>query len=218
MSPAGKLLLSALASLFEAPGVKFAARRALHTPDETDVGAILIRSGIACLFKWSEKAHVRVVALRYPGEVIAPEELRFGLGVQALVLSNATRVPAEEFSKALEANGSATAEWQRQAARNSRIALEWLVRATYEAPGKIAHLLCETAVRTGHGMSPEVAFELPFTQEQLAAITGQTGVNVNRVVRDFERQNLIAGPKRRMNVNWGEIRRIGRFEGSYLSL
>ena len=37
----------------------------------------------------------------------------------------------------------------------------------------------------------------PFTQQQIADITGQTSVNVNRVFADLERQGLITpqGPR-----------------------
>lgn len=210
--------MSALASLFEDAGVRLATHRTLHMPGELDDSAILIRSGIACLYRQSDHGHLRIVAVRYSGEVIVPEELRMRLGVQALIPSVTTRLPPEEFSEALKANAKARVQLEKQAALNYRIALEWLIRATYDAAGRIAHLICETAARSGQEISPDLEFDLPFTQEQLAAITGQTGVNVNRVVRDWERHGIIAGPRRRMMVDWSEINRIGRFDRSYLSL
>jgi DNA-binding transcriptional regulator LsrR (DeoR family) len=57
----------------------------------------------------------------------------------------------------------------------------------------------------------------PFTQQQIADITGQTSVNVNRVFADLERQGLIKRSGREIQfADWAEMRRVGSFQPSYL--
>jgi CRP-like cAMP-binding protein len=57
----------------------------------------------------------------------------------------------------------------------------------------------------------------PFTQQQIADITGQTSVNVNRVFADMERQGLIKRTGREIQfTDWAEIRRVASFQPAYL--
>jgi CRP-like cAMP-binding protein len=59
----------------------------------------------------------------------------------------------------------------------------------------------------------------PFTQQQIADITGQTSVNVNRVLADMERQGLIRRKGRDIEfVDWPEMRRVGSFQSAYLEI
>jgi CRP-like cAMP-binding protein len=59
----------------------------------------------------------------------------------------------------------------------------------------------------------------PFTQQQIADITGQTSVNVNRVLADMERQGLIRRKGRDIEfTDWGEMRRVASFQPSYLEI
>jgi CRP-like cAMP-binding protein len=59
----------------------------------------------------------------------------------------------------------------------------------------------------------------PFTQQQIAEITGQTSVNVNRVLADMERQGLIRRKGREIVFNdWDEMRRVASFQPSYLEI
>ena len=57
----------------------------------------------------------------------------------------------------------------------------------------------------------------PFTQQQIADITGQTSVNVNRVFADLERQGLIKRRGREVQfTDWNELRRVASFQPGYL--
>jgi DNA-binding transcriptional regulator LsrR (DeoR family) len=57
----------------------------------------------------------------------------------------------------------------------------------------------------------------PFTQQQIADITGQTSVNVNRVLADMERQGLIKRKGREIEfADWDEMRRVASFQSAYL--
>ena len=81
---------------------------------------------------------------------------------------------------------------------------------------RVAHLLCETAVRSGMD-DDQRKMANPFTQQQVADITGQTSVNVNRVFADLERQGLIERKGREILFqDWPEMRRVASFQPDYL--
>ena len=81
---------------------------------------------------------------------------------------------------------------------------------------RVAHLLCETAARSGQGAARERMVN-PFTQQQIADITGQTSVNVNRVLADLQRQGLIERHGREIRFcDWPQIRRLASFQPTYL--
>ena len=57
----------------------------------------------------------------------------------------------------------------------------------------------------------------PFTQQQIADITGQTSVNVNRVLAYMERQGLIRRKGREIEfTDLSEMHRVACFQPSYL--
>jgi CRP-like cAMP-binding protein len=59
--------------------------------------------------------------------------------------------------------------------------------------------------------------EVPFTQNQIADMTGQTSVNVNRVFGELEDRGLIRRRGRVIDfLDWTELQRIGSFSPAYL--
>src|SRR5205814_3775405 len=101
--------------------------------------------------------------------------------------------------------------------RNEAIGYEWLVNCgRRDSTARVAHLLCETAVRM-HIANGNMTN--PFTQQQIADITGQTSVNVNRVLADMERQGLIRRKGREIEfTDWAEMRRVASFHPDYLEI
>ena len=101
--------------------------------------------------------------------------------------------------------------------RNEAIGYEWLVNCgRRNSTARVAHLLCETATRAGIDVDRESMIN-PFTQQQIADITGQTSVNVNRVFADLERQGLIRREGREIFFqDWPEMRRVASFQPGYL--
>ena len=59
-------------------------------------------------------------------------------------------------------------------------------------------------------------FELPFTQAMFGEITAQTPVNVNRVMRDLADRGLISYSRNSIAGDEAELRRLTRFDESYL--
>jgi CRP-like cAMP-binding protein len=124
---------------------------------------------------------------------------------------------ANDFSPIVSAYPELQRFFWRLIQRNESIGYEWLVNCgRRDSTARVAHLLCETAVRSGVDAEKHPMVN-PFTQQQIADITGQTSVNVNRVFADLERQGLIARSGREISFrDWPELRRIASFQPTYL--
>src|SRR3954466_13700265 len=145
---------------------------------------LFVRSGILSKFKADSSGRRQIVALRFPGEGILPRDGIADYGIQAIVRSEVMVGRAEDFDPIVDAHPEMQRFFRRLIQRNEAIGYEWLVncgRRDSPAPG--AHPLCGTAVRMHVSNG---AMLNPFTQQQIAEITGQTSVNVNRVLADME--------------------------------
>jgi CRP-like cAMP-binding protein len=178
---------------------------------------IFIVSGLIAKFKQDSAGRRQIIALRYPGEAILPREGEADYGVQAIIRSDLLVARASDLNRVLEENPEIAVFLFRQMQRHSAIGHEWLVNTgRRDSMARVAHLLCETAYRTAHG--PTDRLVNPFTQQQIADITGQTSVNVNRVFADLERQGLIQRQGREIIFrDWTELKRIAGFNPGYLS-
>jgi CRP-like cAMP-binding protein len=178
---------------------------------------MFVRSGILSKFKADNAGRRQIVALRFPGEGILPREGIAEYGIQAVVRSEVMVGKAADFDPIVDAHPEMQRFFWRLIQRNEAIGYEWLVNCgRRDSTARVAHLLCETAARMHVDHGPIMN---PFTQQQIAEITGQTSVNVNRVLADMERQGLIRRKGREIQfTDWDEMRRVASFQPSYLAI
>ena len=191
------------------------ARRPFREPGSPRDEVMFVRSGILAKFKPDGAGRRQIVALRFPGEGILPREGVSSYGIQAIVRSEVMVGRASDFDPIVESNPELRRFFWKLIQRNEMIGYEWLVNCgRKDSTARVAHLLCETAARM-HVDSSRMTN--PFTQQQIADITGQTSVNVNRVFADMERQGLIRRTGREIQfTDWAEMRRVGSFQPAYL--
>src|SRR4051812_43563469 len=178
---------------------------------------MFVRSGILSKFKTDNSGRRQIVALRFPGEGILPREGMASYGIQAIVPSEILVGSTDDFTRIVDQHPEMHKFFWHLTQRNEAIGYEWLVNCgRRDSTARVAHLLCETAVRS-HVNVPNEPLHNPFTQQQIAEITGQTSVNVNRVMADLERQGLIERTGRDIKfIDWSEMRRVGSFQPAYL--
>jgi CRP-like cAMP-binding protein len=209
-----------LASLLEEMphrSIQVDPRRPFREPGIARNEVMFVKSGILSKYKPDGAGRRQIVALRFPGEGILPREGLAGYGIQAIVRSEVMVGKAEDFDPIVEKNPELAQFFWRLVQRNEAIGYEWLVNCgRRDSIARVAHLLCETATRSGIDVAHE-AMVNPFTQQQIADITGQTSVNVNRVFADLERQGLIRREGRQIFFqDWPEMRRVASFQENYL--
>lgn len=192
-------------------------RRPFREPGVARDEVMLVRSGILAKFKTDGSGRRQIVSLRFPGEGILPHEGTADYGLQAIVRSEVLIGKAEDFDAIVNANPEVARFFWKLVQRQNAIGYEWLVNTgRRDSTARVAHLLCETAERMGINARHESMIN-PFTQQQIADITGQTSVNVNRVFADLERQGLIKRRGREIQfLDWNELRRIASFQPDYL--
>ena len=192
-------------------------RRPFREPGVPRDEVIFVRSGILCKYKSDGSGRRQIVALRFQGEGILPNEGLADYGIQAIVRSEIIVGKAADLDRIIDAHPELCRFFWRLIQRNEAISYEWLVNCgRRDSTARVAHLLCETATRSGiEGENGRLSN--PFTQQQIADITGQTSVNVNRVFADLERQGLIERKGREIRFrDWAEMRRIASFQPNYL--
>ena len=192
-------------------------RRPFREPGVARNEVMFVKSGILSKYKPDGSGRRQIVALRFPGEGILPREGAAGYGIQAIVRSEVMVGKAEDFDPIVERNPDLARFFWRLVQRNEAIGYEWLVNCgRRDSTARVAHLLCETATRSGVEVG-HASLTNPFTQQQIADITGQTSVNVNRVFADLERQGLIRREGREIFFeDWPEMLRVASFQASYL--
>ncbi len=191
-------------------------RRPFRTPGVLRNEVMFVRSGLISKFKSDSSGRRQIVALRFPGEGILPRDGIAQYGIQAIVRSEVMVGRAEDFDPIVDGHPEMQRFFRSLIQRNEAIGYEWLVSCgRRDSLARVAHLLCETAVRLNVA---DAHMLNPFTQQQMAEITGQTSVNVNRVLADMERQGLIRRKGRDIEfTDWSEIQRVGSFEPEYLT-
>jgi CRP-like cAMP-binding protein len=194
--------------------LQLSLRRPIHDLRERD-GALLVHSGLVAITSVDGSGSRQTVGLRYPGELIVPFHTARAIVVEAVQESHLEVGSDDSLSAALAGDPEGHSLLRRVANRELAIASEWLARFGCDALGRLAHLICETFVRVGVG--PDETLKLPFNQQQLGEITGQTNINVNRMLAELDRNALIDRDGRAILVHdWSELRQLGRFNPAYL--
>jgi CRP-like cAMP-binding protein len=185
--------------------------------------AVLV-SGFAYRQKTTGDGARQIIALQIPGDALDFQNLFLDVSdhnVQMLTrgtVADVSRASMQELALTRPAVGRAILI---STLVEASIFREWVLNVgRRDSRSRIAHLLCEFAVRLeAQGLTQPGGFELPMTQEQLADATGLTSVHVNRVLRILELDGLITRNRRSIQFpSWQRIRDAGDFNRRYLHL
>jgi len=178
---------------------------------------MFVRSGILSKFRSDGRGGRQIISLRFAGEGILPRRGSLRYGIRPIARSEVLVGDAADFQRLVDGHPEMQEFFLRLVERNEAICYEWLLNTgRRDCLGRVAHLLCETAVR----MRAEPSWmEIPFTQQEIADITGQTSVNVNRVLMDMERDGLFSRNGRKIVItDWDALCRVGSFDPTYLAI
>lgn len=192
-------------------------RRPFREPGHMRDEVMFVRSGMLSKFKTDGAGRRQIIALRMAGDGILPTDKPADYGIQAITRADVMIGSSRDFNAIVNANPEMARFFWDLTQRHAAIGYEWLVNCgRRDSTARVAHLLCETAERFGIREQGE-RMRNPFTQQQIADITGQTSVNVNRVFADLERQGLIQREGREIIfTDWAEMRRLASFQPEYL--
>jgi CRP-like cAMP-binding protein len=190
-----------------------------HDPVES---VCIIISGLAFSSKTVGDGDRQIVALHLPGDFLNLEHAMLPTADYSIQMQTAGTVALVSASTLRElAFGHAAianAMWLDTIVDGS-ILREWTANVgRRDARTRIAHLLCEFAVRLHPaGLTAGNSFEMPMTQEQLADAAGLTPVHVNRTMRDLRQDGLISTHRRTITIHdWQGLTTEGDFDAAYL--
>lgn len=192
------------------------SRRPFREPGSGGDEVYFVRSGILSKYWSGYGGRRQILDLRFPGESVWPDDFP-DYGLQAIVKSEVIVLQKSVLETLLDEFPELAIFCMTAAQRFEAINHQWLVNCGSKGgTARVAHLLCETAFRSGNAY-PTSRFSNPFTQQQIADITGQTNVNVNRVFRELEREGLIQRQGKDILVDdWTELKRVANFRADYL--
>jgi CRP-like cAMP-binding protein len=184
----------------------------------------LLLEGMAFKHKLTAEGARQIISIHLPGDLLDLQHLFLNIAdhsVQALTEIEVAEIDRKALQAiALERPAIAQALWI-DGLIDASICREWILNVgRRNARGKIAHILCEIAVRMRAAeLIDRPDFHLPVTQEQLGDATGLTSVHVNRTLKSLGQDGLIDHSGRAIAIrDWEGIQKVGDFNPLYLHL
>ena len=185
-----------------------------------------IVSGFAYRQKLSGTGERQILAIHIPGDILDLPSLflrRADHNIQALSHNRIAFIPYASIEKLVLSNAAIARAMWIDVLIDGSIFREWILNVgRRDAFARIAHLLCEFAVRfetAGLTQGEGDGYELPMTQEQIADAVGLTPVHVNRTLQRLSREGLITRQRRYVRIeNWDALVVAGDFSKQYLHL
>jgi CRP-like cAMP-binding protein len=178
-----------------------------------------ISSGLVGRFGQATNGLRQITAFHLPGDVVdlhsAVRPVGVG-GLTALCETTILRIPHAAIRE-LVAHYPAIAEaFWRDCMLDAAVLMQWVMNVgRRDARTRIAHVLCEMAIRSGPDREILREYPFPVTQEQLGDATALTSVHVNRSLKVL--RNVVTIGRGAVRIHdWAELARIGEFEASYL--
>jgi CRP-like cAMP-binding protein len=185
--------------------------------------AVLV-SGFAYRQKLNGNGARQILALHIPGEALDFQNLFLDVSddsVQMLTRGEVAFISRADLQTLARSRAAVGHAILVKMLVEASIFREWVLNVgRRSAQERVAHLLCELAVRLeAEGLAEEYGYELPMTQEQLADAVGLTPVHVNRTLRALDAEGLIMRSKRSIKFpDWQKMRQAGDFNQRYLHL
>lgn len=226
MSMHAKLTGAECEHLLTMPGRprRVAARTAIIEERQPIHEACVLLDGHAFRYKTLADGSRQILSFHLPGDVIDLNSTLLAVadhGIGALTdVIVAPLAHADVIAAMVSQPGIARAFW-RETLVDGSILREWLLNiGRRDAFGRLAHLLCETALRcSAAGIGRAVRFDFPVTQTELADATAMTAVHVNRTLQRLRGEGLVALQGREVRIEkWDALVEAAGFDRSYLHL
>lgn len=181
--------------------------------------ASLVVTGVLGRFGQNAQGDRQITALHVPGDMANLQsvvEPRATSALQALSRTKILKIPHQALRSAAARHPALAEALWRDCMVDAAILSQWVVNiGRRDAAGRIAHLLCETAMRQGVREIGAVSFDFPLTQNQIADATGMTSVHVNRTLKTLRSVVTLAGRSVQVH-DWSELVRQADFDAAYL--
>lgn len=184
----------------------------------------LLSSGVVIGHKIVGNGGRQIVGLFMPGELVDFDAMfltKIDYNVQAISDCETNLFSCKDLSALIFERRAVGKAIFREAMIRAAISREWMANlGRRNTKTKIAHLLCEFALRlkwAGSGNGTD--FDLPITQEAISDVIGVTPMHVGRVLKELEEDGLIRRKQRNIAIlDEQRLNLAGDFRSDYLGL
>ena len=182
------------------------------------VSGFVIRHKISC------EGLRQIVSVHIPGDMLDLQRIHLGIAdhnVQTLTQCQVAKIPHAALRALASDRSNVGNALFASALVEASIYREWMLNiGRRDARSRIAHLLCEFAIRLDrHDLAPGQAYDLPMTQEQIGDAVGLTAVHVNRTLKSLVEDGFITLNKRGLSFpDWSRLKELADFNSRYLHL
>jgi CRP-like cAMP-binding protein len=184
----------------------------------------VLNSGFAYRHKSAGNGGRQIMSIHVMGDIVDLQNSLLGVAdhnVQMLSAGKVSLIPVGAMREiAFSRPSVGMALWYETLVEGS-IFREWVLNiGRRDGKTRIAHLLCEFAVRLEIAeLSESNHYTLPMTQDQLADAVALTPVHVNRMLKELEADGLINRTIRNITIqDWPKLAKAGDFQPRYLHL
>jgi len=196
----------------------------LHQGDRPR-SSVVVLSGTLARFQELPDGDRQVVSFHFKGEMPDLHSLFIGQMDHSLVAITEClvgMVPHDELRRIVRVSPTLTALLWRETLIDAAIFRQWITNnGRRGALAGTAHLLCELMLRAKSigALTPDGAWPMPFTQQQLGDALGLSLVHINRTLKALREANIAAIERGLLRVlNWDELQQIAGFDPTYLHL
>jgi CRP-like cAMP-binding protein len=181
----------------------------------------LIVEGVMGRFGQTSEGARQITALHVRGDVADLHSVVRPVGtsaIQALSTTTVLRISHADLRKVAARFPAVAEAFWRDCMVDAAVLSQWVVNVgRRDAKTRMAHLLCEMAVRTGGDRTPQLNYSFPVTQSHLADMTGLTSVHVNRTLKLLREDGLVDVRARAVQIfDWDRLKALGEFDADYL--
>lgn len=205
--------------------VPFARNQAVVREGDTVSHCWLVLSGFCVRLKYVGTGGRQIVSIHMQGDLVDLQNALLGVAdhtVQTLTECQMAKLPIGPVRQLTDTRPAIKDALWNDTLVDGSIHREWVANVgRRDAPTRIAHLLCEFALKLDAvNLGEQLGYELPMTQDQLADATGLTPVHVNRVLQALARDGLIerVAPRSVIIGDWKKLAAAGDFRSDYLHL
>jgi CRP-like cAMP-binding protein len=200
---------------------KFEIHRNLISEAEKADNLLIVAHGWACRYSCVSDGGRQLTALLVPGDIANLDTLLFdqvGYGVRTLTDVTIVALPRSRALALADEHPGIARTFTGLAMIENAVASKWIVSlGRRSAHARIAHLLCEIAIRLGIDDGNDITFPFPLRQEQIGDLLGLTNIHVNRTVRQLRKDGLIQLCDRVLTIpDVAALRYAAGFDPAYL--
>lgn len=213
-------------AILSLPGkaIEVRANRDFVRLGEHVTNACLVVEGLVGRFGQNKDGARQITSLHIPGDMVDLHSVvvpHAPAALQAVTNTTILQIPHDKILDISHRHPNVMEAFWRDCVVDGAISAQWVLNVgRRNAQARLAHLLCEMAVRYDKiDRARGLTFDFPVNQTHLADCTGLTPVHVNRSLGALKRAELVSMTQKKVEIlDWKGLVDIAEFDTAYLAI